>query len=234
MTGRSGEDLTDYLEALEASGAEPVLLLVGDDPPSISALDALLLTGGPDVDPVHYGEETLPGHEVVVDPQRDALELPLVHEAVERDLPVLGICRGAQVVNVSLGGTLYQDVDLQRKGRQEWSHQQRRSHPEAPQDAAMHEVVVRPHSLLRAATATDRLGVNTFHHQAIRDLASLLIPTGWAVRDGAPDLVEAVEAPSRRFLVGVQWHPERMWKRHPACHRLFQALVEAASRRTGG
>ncbi len=220
-----------YVEAVEAAGGEAVPLFPGAQPDgALERLDGLVLTGGRDIDPGHYGEELRDGWDVDVDRERDVLELPLARAAVERDLPVLGICRGIQVLNVALGGTLQQDVDIERSGRQAWSHQQRRSLPDAPLDASIHDVDVKPESRLHEIAGAGRLGVNTFHHQAIARLAPELVATAQSVEPGAPGLIEAVEAPQRRFVLGVQWHPERMWRRDGAAARLFAALVRAAAR----
>ena len=224
-----------YVEAIEHAGGEAVPILAGSASTSLDGLDGVVLTGGPDVDPARYGEAEQPQHSVEADPLRDALELPLARAAVRDDVPVLAICRGIQVLNVSLGGTLYQDVDVQRDGRQAWSHQQRRSHPDAPLDASIHDLESARGAQLREIAGTRVLGVNTFHHQAIKQIAPELEATAWAAGSGAPGsphrLIEAVEAPGRRFVVGVQWHPERMWRRDGACARLFRALVSAAARR---
>jgi len=224
-----------YVEAIEHAGGEAVQVLAGTASGSVAGLDGVVLTGGPDVDPARYGEATQPETSVEPDPLRDALELPLVRAAVHDDVPVLAICRGIQVLNVSLGGTLYQDVDVQRDGRQTWSHQQRRSHPDAPLDAALHTIEIARGTRLAEIAGSARLGVNTFHHQAIKQVAPELVVTAWADEPETPGsrerLIEAVEAPARRFVVGVQWHPERMWKRDGACARLFHALVSAAARR---
>jgi putative glutamine amidotransferase len=224
-----------YVEAIEHACGEAVRVLAGTASGSVEGLDGVLLTGGPDVDPTEYGEATDAEASVEPDPLRDALELPLTRAAVHEDLPVLAICRGIQVLNVALGGTLYQDVDVQRDGRQAWSHQQRRSQPEAPLDAAVHDVDVVDGTRLAEIAGAPHLGVNTFHHQAIKQVAPDLVVTAWAAEPAAPGpdgrLIEAVEAPGSAFVVGVQWHPERMWKRDPAHARLFEALVSAAARR---
>jgi len=219
-----------YVEAVEAAGGDPVPVLPGALDGILDTLDGLVLTGGLDIDPQRYGEETRAGYDVEVDAERDALELPLACSAVERDLPVLAICRGVQVLNVALGGTLVQDIDRERTGEQAWSHQQRTSRPDAPHDAALHEVEIAPDSRLHEIVAADTLGVNTFHHQAINRPAPPLVVTARLREPGAPAVIEAVEAPGRRFVLGVQWHPERMWRRVPACARLFTALVQAARR----
>ena len=217
-----------YVDAIENAGGAPVPILPGAGLDVLDRVDGLVLTGGPDVDPKEYGEAPDPAMAVEVDAERDALELPLVREAVRRDLPMLAICRGIQVLNVALGGTLIQDLDVRRTGRQAWSHEQRKSRPDASLDAAIHEVDVAPGSRLWDIAGADRLGVNTFHHQAIAEVAPGLVVTARAVEPDAPELIEAVEAPGCRWVLGVQWHPERMWRTGPAHRRLFVQLVQAA------
>jgi putative glutamine amidotransferase len=217
-----------YVEAIENAGGTPVPIQPGAGQDALNRVDGLLLTGGLDIDPREYGQDIDPAMSVEVDAQRDALELPLVREAVRRDLPVLAVCRGIQVLNVALGGTLVQDLDVERTGRQAWSHQQRKSRPDAPLDATVHDVEVAPGSRLREIAGGDRLGVNTFHHQAIAQVAPGLVVTAKAIEPGVPELIEAVEAPGCRWVLGVQWHPERMWRTGPAHRRLFVELVRAA------
>ncbi|HEV2439931.1 MAG TPA: gamma-glutamyl-gamma-aminobutyrate hydrolase family protein [bacterium] len=217
-----------YVDAIENAGGTPVPIQPGAGEGVLDQVDGLVLTGGRDVDPKEYGQTADPAMAVEVDAQRDALELPLVREAVRRDLPMLAICRGVQVLNVVLGGTLIQDLDVQRTGRQTWSHQQRKSRPEASPDATIHHVEVAPGSRLRDIAGADRLGVNTFHHQAIAEVAPGLVVTARAVEPDTSELIEAVEAPGCRWVLGVQWHPERMWRTGPAHRRLFVELVQAA------
>jgi putative glutamine amidotransferase len=217
-----------YVEAVEDAGGAALPILPGAGLDVLDRVDGLVLTGGLDVDPKEYGQKVEPASDVEVDAERDTLELPLIREAVRRDLPVLAICRGIQVLNVALGGTLIQDIDMTRAGRQSWSHQQRKSHPEAPLHAEMHHVQLAPGSRLRGIAGTDRLGVNTFHHQAIEKVAPGLVVTARTEDPGSQALIEAVEAPDCRWVLGVQWHPERMWRTAPAHRRLFTDLVEAA------
>lgn len=218
-----------YIEAVEDAGGSAVPILPGTGVDILNRVDGLVLTGGLDVDPKEYGQHIDPAGDVETDTERDALELPLVREAVRRDLPVLAICRGIQVLNVALGGTLIQDIDMKQTGRQSWSHQQRKSQPDAPLDAVMHDVEVAPGSRLREIAQTGRLGVNTFHHQAIDTVApGLVVAARTAPSDSQPPLIEAVEVPSCRWVLGVQWHPERMWRTAPAHRRLFAELVRAA------
>lgn len=234
ITGKDLAQLANYVEAVEAAGGEAVPLLpdAGGSPDgALDSLDGLVLSGGDDIDPVAYGQEVRQELGVVVDHPRDALEIPLARSALEQDVPVLGICRGVQVLNVAAGGSLYQDMLLM--GLPSESHQQRRHTPRPSDDAAVHEVVITPGSRLAQIVRDGRLGVNTFHHQVIDRPAPR-----FAVSDNAADangtgVIEAVEAPDRSFAVGVQWHPERMWKREPACARLFTALVDASRRRRG-
>lgn len=217
-----------YVEAIEDAGGTAVPVLPGAGLDTLDRVDGLLLTGGLDVDPKEYGQDVDTAMAVEVDAERDALELPLVREAVRRDLPMLAVCRGMQVLNVVLGGTLIQDLDVQRTGQQAWSHQQRKSRPDAALDATIHEVDVAPGSRLRDIAGAGRLGVNTFHHQAIAQVAPGLVVTARAVERDTPQSIEAVEAPGCRWVLGVQWHPERMWRTGPAHRRLFVELVRAA------
>jgi putative glutamine amidotransferase len=215
-----------YIAAVEASGGTAVLLTPAHPLDSIrrilDACDALLLTGGEDVEPQRYGQERIP--EVVeVNPARDEMEIAAVHEAVRRGMPVLAICRGIQVLNVALGGTLWQDVPSQLGG--DVLHEQ-----PAGIDERWHSGRVEPGSGLEAIFGTATLFINSFHHQAVRDLAPALAATVWA-DDG---LVEAVEGREHPWMYGVQWHPERGEAHTPAGderdpdRRLFWAFVQAA------
>jgi putative glutamine amidotransferase len=222
--------LDAYVEAVQAAGGEAVLLLPGSpDQHGLDSLDGLVLTGGRDIDPGEYGEPPQDDMDLDVDRERDALELPLARAAVQKDIPVLGICRGIQVLNVAMGGTLYQDIIL--AGVAKDSHQQRKFIPVPPFDAAVHRVAVASGGQIRTIAEADALGVNTFHHQAIKEAASGLIVTARSVERQGQGVIEAVEDPHHRFLLGVQWHPERMWRRDGAGARLFAALVRAARRR---
>jgi putative glutamine amidotransferase len=214
-----------YVTAVRQAGGIPVILAPRELTPVIDEtlehLDGVLLTGGKDVDPCHYGEPVW-NETVQLEPERDALELPLVRAAFERDRPLLAICRGCQVLNVALGGSLWQDLPSQQP--EALGHYQ-----QAPRDAVTHDVLIVPGSQL--AVVLDRfsrepLPANTFHHQAVRDVAPALAVSAQAV-DGT---IEAIEAPARRFFLGVQWHPEELLAR-PAHRRLFEAFVAAAARR---
>jgi putative glutamine amidotransferase len=219
-----------YVAAVQLAGGFPVLLPPVDHPAQIaetlSRVDGLLLTGGKDIDPAHYGEPRL-NQRVVIAPDRDAFELPLTRHAVERNFPVLAICRGMQVLNVALGGTLWQDLPAQvpESGL--------RHYQKEPRSETTHDVEVTRDSLL-ADLACARNGTllpaNSFHHQATRNLAAGLVPVAYT----ADGLVEAVEMPDRDFVLGVQWHPEHLVFDHEGHRRLFEGLVQAASRRRTG
>lgn len=211
-----------YLAAVRAAGGLPVILPPAGDTAiileTLERVDGLVFTGGRDVDPCHFGEPAL-NETVQPEPERDAFELPLAREAVARDVPLLAICRGVQVLNVALGGSLWQDLPAQRAGG--LVHRQT-----ASRDTVTHTVQVVPDTLL--ARTLDASGAvvatNTFHHQAVR-----AVPHGLIVAATASDgTVEAVEAPGRRFVLGVQWHPENLQAGRAEHRRLFQALVAAA------
>jgi putative glutamine amidotransferase len=211
-----------YVRSVLAAGGVPVMLspLMG---PSYAAraldgADGLVLTGGEDMDPAWYQAEPHPR----ANPpsrERDLFELALFAAARQRELPVLGICRGIQVVNVALGGTLWQDLPSERPGAVD-------HYPEAGRSERTHLVRIQPGTLTATALGGTELRVNSFHHQAIRELAAKLVATGWS-EDG---LIEAVEAaPGEPWLLAVQWHPEEMHAEARSPDRgLFRALVERA------
>lgn len=205
---------------LEAGGLPLILPIPNADPALIEAylqtIDGLILTGGADIHPSFYGQIVLErcGE---IDEERDRFEVELVHAARSRDLPVLGICRGLQVLNVALGGSLYQDLSY-RKGTDP-AHQSSREQRGEP----AHRVVITEGSRLAEILGVRELHVTSTHHQIIRDLAPGLTINAIA-SDG---VVEGVEGPGR-FLLAVHWHPERMVTRHPEQLALFRALVEQA------
>lgn len=226
--GPSTEAGRYYAEAVEGAGGEVVWLepaaVAGVDPRDVlREVEALLASGGVDVDPRHFGEDALPEAGVEVDPQRDAAELPLIRAALRADVPLLGICRGIQLINIAAGGTVHQDLGV--LGLDPAAHQQRLA-GKGPGDVA-HPLRITPGSRLHALLGAVDLEVNSFHHQAIRTAAA-----GLAVTARSPDgVVEGLEHPGRTFVLGVQWHPERMVARHAAQRALFAALLAASARR---
>lgn len=211
----------DYVESVKRAGGEPVLLDRREDPGrSLDRIDALLLTGGLDVDPVLYGETPHPTTQP--DRPRDEYEIPLSRAAVARDVPIFAICRGVQVLNVAAGGTLIQDIPS--SVTTELSHS-----IDLPKDHMAHAVRVTPGTRLAAslgaAAPLDSCAVNSRHHQAVGRVAP-----SFAVSALSDDgVVEAIERPESAFCVGVQWHPENFWRTGEFAG-LFAAFVAAAAR----
>jgi putative glutamine amidotransferase len=214
----------DYVEGVAGAGGLPVVF-----PPVLGAretelllggLDGLLLSGGSDLDPCYYGEEAVPELGATV-PERDAFEMNLVEHALRSGMPIFGICRGMQVLNVALDGTLFQDLPSQMGHSVLLGHRQ-----ETPKWQPTHEVDVDAGSQVAGIMGTGDLKVNSYHHQAVKDLASGLV----AVAHAPDGVVEAVEWRdlSQRWLVGVQWHAEAMRDAAPQHRKLFEAHVSAA------
>jgi putative glutamine amidotransferase len=220
-----------YILAIQEAGGLPLVVTPAHGGPALRGLyellDGLVLTGGEDVAPERYGEEVVhPSVESV--PERDALEFLLLDWALADDLPVLAICRGIQVLNVGLGGTLYQDIPSDLPAHV--GHDQMKIEPPAGRSEPRHAVTLRPGSALADLLGAERAEVNSLHHQGIKALAP-----GLAAVAHAPDgLVEGVEPrdPARwRFVVGVQWHPEELLRAGDGpSRRLFEGFVAAAAK----
>jgi len=213
--------LTDYETSIARAGAtvRPLDLRMADAESVVNGLDALILTGGGDVDPRFYGEQPHLTF-TAAEPGRDQFELALARAAIDRGLPLLAICRGVQVLNVAAGGSLVQDIATEVPGA--LVHQADKT----PSTIA-HEVWVAAGSKLAALMADrlegDALMVNSRHHQAVKKLAP-----GFVASATAPDgVIEAIERPDLPFCVGVQWHPENFW-RTGEFRALFEGLVQVA------
>jgi gamma-glutamyl-gamma-aminobutyrate hydrolase PuuD len=202
-----------YCQAVAAHGAEVMEVVAGEAPPDLGGLEGLLLAGGVDVEPGRYGEAPHPklGQ---VEGERDELELGLTRRAMARGIPLLGICRGSQVLGVAFGGKLRQDLP---------SELGTEAHKARGEVEAWHSVRVAPGSRLHAILQMDSLEVNSFHHQANGAIGAGLRAVAWA-EDG---VIEAVEGEADGFVLGVEWHPERMAE-CAANGRLFAAFVESA------
>jgi len=214
-----------YPDAVSKSGGLPVVIpFIGDDEQIrqlTEKFDGFLFTGGPDVLPSYYGEESI-GGPVYTCPERDRLELKVLEYARALGKPILGICRGLQLINVGLGGSLYQDLPtMYGTGT---VHNQ-----SAPRDTPTHEAVLTPGSPLADCLSSEKIQVNTFHHQGIKKLADGMVPMAYA-----PDgLIESFYDPSYSFLWAVQWHPEMLFDSDENSQRIFRAFIEAAKQQTG-
>jgi len=214
----------DYVAGVAEAGGVPVILppIAEAAEEMVRGIDGLLLTGGSDLNPSYYGEEPIPELGATL-PERDAFEIAVLKHTLERGVPVFGICRGMQVLNVVLGGKLYQDLSSQL-------HPDLIAHrQQMPKWQWTHEVEVEAGSEVAKITEAIDLRVNSYHHQAIKDLADDLL----AVAHASDGVVEAVESHdlSERWLVGVQWHAESMRDGQSPEHRnLFKAHVAAAER----
>ena len=214
-----------YVNAVIAAGGIPVVLPPqdGNADALLDLVDGLLFSGGADIDPTYYGDIEVHPSTYDVHPLRDRFELELLAKAIERDYPTFCICRGIQLLNVVCGGTLFQHVPDQYDAA--IPHRQQEAGLKSHQPS--HTVTAVPGSLLATAYGDDEIKVNSYHHQAVKDLAPSLSRSGQA-EDG---LVEAVELPDHSFVLGVQWHPEMMFREHPEHLAPFRHLVEAATAR---
>ena len=218
-----------YIAAAQAGGAPVLVPLLDEDLDTLrevyDTLDGVLIPGGVDMDPALFGEAPHPklGR---VDEARDRVEMQLTRWAIDEGKPLLGLCRGLQVINVTLGGTLYQDLEAQ--------YPDAIKHDYFPtygftRDHLAHDVTVTAGSRLRDVLARDRITVNSMHHQGIKTLAPALVANAVA-----PDgLVEGVELPGAPFCVGVQWHPEVFEMVNPDTRHVFREFIAAAARYRG-
>ena len=202
--------------AVEAAGGEVVTLDYPLNEADISALfdtlDGLILAGGPDMHPRYFGQKLDP-HCGTIDEERDELEWYLMKRAMETDMPVLGVCRGMQVINIALGGDIFQDI----------VHSQGLIHRQESDMTYFHDVTIRDGSILRSLIPSERYPVNSYHHQAVNRIAE-----GMIVSAVAPDgIVEAIERPASRFMLGVQWHPETSYRADVFSKRIFEAFMNA-------
>ena len=215
-----------YYHAVASAGGAPVLVPLLDDLETLRAIyegmDGILIPGGVDVDPKAFGEKP---HERLgrIDPARDRVEIQLVKWAVEDDKPLLGLCRGLQVINVALGGTLYQDLETEYPNAIKHDYFPTYGYS---RDHLAHDVAVEAGSRMRHALVNAAVPVNSMHHQGIKALANRLSASAVA-----PDgLIEAAESTSESYIVGVQWHPEVFEVSDPSSGVLFTDFVQAAAR----
>ncbi|MCM3744763.1 gamma-glutamyl-gamma-aminobutyrate hydrolase family protein [Sporosarcina luteola] len=213
-----------YIQAVITGGGIPFIIPTGvesDVRQITKLLDGLIISGGGDMNPHLFNEEPLPrlGN---VTPERDKIELKLAKHMLTLDKPILGICRGHQVLNVAFGGTLFQDIDSQCTNPI-LQHNQK-----AKREYQSHTVHIVKGTILESIAASDKIMVNSFHHQALKDVPSPLVVSGRA-SDG---IVEAVESTVHHFVVGVQWHPEALMQNaDQVSKRLFEAYMKACMER---
>ena len=209
-----------YISAIESAGGTPLVIPITQNEAcledSIELIDGLLLSGGVDVDPSYFGEEAEPGLGRV-DADRDRVELYLTTRALEKDLPILGICRGIQVLNVAAGGSLYQDINTDLSNI--LKHRQ-----VAPGWYGTQTIDVKKGSRLLDILGQPMIRVNSFHHQAVKKVAPGFTISAVA-RDG---VIEGIESTNHRFTLGVQFHPEVMWQNNPPISAIFTAFINAA------
>ncbi len=206
-----------YQRSVEQAGGDVEVLLPDKFTSDVlDHLDGLLLTGGGDIDAVEFQEENHP-RVYQVDKKRDEMELNLTREALQRGIPVFGICRGVQVMNVALGGNLIQHIPDEIRSL--IVHDDSKS----VRHNLVHEVSILKDTRLHRIIRKDRIGVNSFHHQSVKDLGEGLIATAWS-DDG---VVEGLELPDARYFLGVQWHPEEFVDHGAIFHALFESFVEA-------
>jgi putative glutamine amidotransferase len=217
--------MSDYVESIRRAGGEPIEVVPGVEKVEhiLARVDGLMLTGGGDVDPKLYGEEPLATFEAA-ESGRDAFEIELSRAAVASGIPFLAICRGMQVLNVAMGGTLIQDIPSQVQGALDHSIREPRHH-------IAHEVWVAKGSKLAALLADhmedgETCHVNSRHHQSVKRAAA-----GFEVTATSPDgVIEAMEKPDAPYCIAVQWHPENFW-RTGEFRELFEGLIQAAGQR---
>jgi len=209
-----------YVEAIQNAGAMALMLppdpaLIANPDEILDRIDALVLAGGCDIDPVHYGQEQHPETTGLV-PPRDDFEFALLERAIERDMPTLCICRGMQVLNVIRGGTLIQHLP-------DVLHHDEHRRNIGTFDGNEHDVQLVTGSLAAHAAGSEQTMTKSHHHQAIDELGEGLVVTGRSIED---DLAEAIELPDSGFVLGVQWHPEA-----DTSSRIMSALVDEARQR---
>ncbi len=216
--------LPGYLDVLRLSGAIPIVMPLNIENEDIEQIcnlcDGFLFTGGHDVDPLLYGQQPTSqcGESNNL---RDSLETEVFNYAISRDIPILGICRGIQIINALCGGTLYQDLSTEYDPSCRNIHQM-----SPPYDQPCHCVSVVENSPLNLLTQSDTLEVNSYHHQAIKEIAPNLTAMAYS-EDG---LIEAVYMPSQRFIWAVQWHPEFNFYTSPSSRLIVKSFIEACGK----
>jgi putative glutamine amidotransferase len=221
------------MDSINEAGGLAVLMSLTDNEEVlmdfIKRCDGFLISGGPDVDAKYYDEENL-SFTGSISPLRDVMDIFIAKKAFEAKKPILGICRGNQVLNVAMGGTLYQDIDSQIKEKKILKHAQK-----APIWHPTHEISIEKNSAIWKMFGKEIARINTSHHQAVRDIAPGFIATSKS-SDGVIESIEYVgqcskecEGNKKQFAVGIQWHPEALWKKDIIHLNIFKQFILAAS-----
>ncbi|MDM8526658.1 gamma-glutamyl-gamma-aminobutyrate hydrolase family protein [Anaerolineales bacterium HSG24] len=215
---------TSYLDAIITAGAVPMLIPLKLQNDQLEAIfrrvDGLVFTGGGDIDPTHYNETVQVDNLGKIQPDRDRVEIALMQMAINKQKPFFGICRGMQIMNVAIGGTLWQDISLQKPDALRHDYF-RQSNLHYERDYLAHTVTFADDSWIATSLQTNTIGVNSLHHQGIRILA----PNLQAVAHSEDGLIEAVEIADHPFALGVQWHPEELVDSQEFARELFTAFV---------
>lgn len=210
----------DYYDAIIQSGGVPVLIPVTDNKSVwseyLNLCDGIILAGGPDIDAAYFGKENMPyAHEI--SPVRDSMEIFLAKEAIDHNKPMLGICRGCQVMNIAAGGSIFQDIYFESDNPKNLlKHSQ-----EAPRWFQIHEISISEATCLHRIFGKNTLKVNSFHHQAVSEVAPQFIINACS-GDG---IIESISYEGKKFVLGVQWHPENLWRRDRDHLKLFERFV---------
>lgn len=209
----------DYVDAVRDAGGIPLILPHQDNSIDeiLNVISGLLLSGGGDIDPYHTGKEPWP-QSGSIDPHRDAFELAITAKALAANMPLLGICRGMQVMNVAAGGDICQDI--YRSLPEAYKHTQ-----EAPRWYPTHSIKIVEKTLLKKIIGLDELRVNSFHHQSINHAAPGFVVSAYS-SDG---IAEAIEGVGQNYALGVQFHPENMFKHYPIMLNLFKSHIDASA-----
>lgn len=220
IRGKLNQDLTictgDYIHSIEKAGGVPMVAPSITDTEAIFRMfevaDGILFTGGEDVHPRYFGED-IEADNLEISDRRDNFELKLAEHALKSNKSILGICRGMQLLNVAAGGTLHQDL---KTGI-------RHTIPNTPKEKLLHDVKISSNTRLYEIYQKESKEVNSFHHQAVKDLAGAYVPTAVA----ADGIIEAYEMKGERFVVGVQWHPEMLHEKYPEELAIFKAFIKS-------
>lgn len=213
----------DYVKAVQKAGGIPVLIPFSDNLENMkeytNKIQGIIFTGGEDISPLFYNEDPIKEVQCIIE-ERDRFELELFKEAYKKQIPILGICRGLQLINVALGGNLYQDLNTQIPNS--YGHAPKQT----PRSNLYHSVKIEKDSKLFDIFESEDLKVNSFHHQSVKKLGTNLKVTALS-NDG---IVEAIESINDKFLVAVQWHPENLVEKHEEFLKFFEALINEAKK----